>query len=212
MKNLMRGLRCAAAVTAVALGTGACSQLGNLGTIGDILGQVGGAGQSGASEVYGQVQYVDTQRQILQVSTQQGTGNVYFDNRTRVVYQDREYPVTALERGDEIGLRVQQDQRGNAYTDYIVVTRSVRDNGSSGTYPGGTTQGAYRTLEGRVNYIDYNRGQFEVQTQYSRVMVYLPYNPGAAAADRFRRLRQGDYVRIEGRLVSQDRFEVERFL
>jgi len=31
-------------------------------------------------------------------------------------------------------------------------------------------------------------------------------------ADRFNRLREGDYVRIEGRFVNQDRFELESFL
>src|SRR3712207_8834488 len=39
------------------------------------------------------------------------TGTVYFDDRTRVVYQQREYPVTSLEAGDYVSLRVQQDNR-----------------------------------------------------------------------------------------------------
>jgi hypothetical protein len=164
--------------------------------------------------VYGQVQYIDTQRQILQVTTQQGQqGNVYFDNRTRVVYQNQEYQVTSLERGDEIAMRIQQDQRGNAYTDYIQVTRSVQDAGGYGNTGGATSGSNYRTLEGRVSWIDYNRGQLEVQSQNGgRVVASLPYNTPSATADRFRRLRQGDYVRAEGQLVAQDRFEISRIL
>ncbi|HEU0054004.1 MAG TPA: hypothetical protein VFQ39_12550, partial [Longimicrobium sp.] len=145
-----RGLR-GAVVAGLAVAGAGCSQLG---TVGDILGGLGGVGGTGGnSEVYGQVQYVDTQRQVLQVTTQQGqTGNVYFDNRTRVVYQNQEYNVTALERGDEVAMRIQQANGGGAYTDYIQVTRSVQEAGGYGGTSGGST--SYRTLEGRVSWID----------------------------------------------------------
>lgn len=207
MKTILRAFR-GAAVAALALGGAGCAQLG---TVGDILGgTLGGMGGGTGNEVYGEVRYVDTQRQILQVTTQQGqTANVYFDSRTRVVYQNQQYNVTALERGDEVGMRVQQDTRGNAYTDYIQVTRSVQER--TGTVGGVGGQQGSRQLDGRVGWIDYNRGQFELQSQYGRVTVVLPYNPSSTTSDRFRRLRQGDYTRVEGRLVTQDRFELDRF-
>ena len=208
MKTILRAFR-GAAVAALALGGAGCAQLG---TVGDILGGMAGTGTGAGNEVYGEVRYVDTQRQTLQVTTTQGqTANVYFDNRTRVIYQNQEYQVTNLEPGDEVGMRLQQDQRGNVYTDYIMVTRSVQER-QGGTVGTGTQSGGYRQLEGRVGYIDYNRGQFEVQASNgARVQVVLPYNTAGATADRFRRLRQGDYVRLEGRLVAQNRLELERF-
>ena len=203
MTTLMRGARGAVLAAATLAATG-CSQLGTLGNVlGGVMNPNGG---SSGSEVYGEVQYVDTQRQQIQVRTQQGqTGSVYFDSRTRVVYQQQEYPVTALERGDEVGMRVQQTQQGAPYTDYIVVTRSVQERG------GGVSSSALQQAEGRVGWVDANRGQFQLLTSRN-VIVALPYNSRSTDVSRFRSLRQGDYVRVEGRLVSQDRLELERFL
>src|SRR4051794_12442259 len=135
MNGLMRGLRGAVLLGAGVAITG-CSQLG---TLGNVLGGVmqPGAG-SGSAQVAGTVRYVDTQRQMLQVTTTNGqTGNVYFDNRTQVVYQQQNYPVTALEQGDEVQMQLQQDQQGNYYTSYIQVVRSVRDSGGGKKKNGG---------------------------------------------------------------------------
>ena len=212
MTTMMRGVR-GVAVLAATLAAAGCSQLGGLEQVlGGVLNPQGGAGGSG--EVSAQVRYVDTQRQQIQVQAQNGqVGSVYFDQRTRVVYQNQEYPVTALEAGDEVRMRLQQDQRGTMYTDYIMVTRSVQDTGG---YGGNTSGGTYNTgvqaTEGRVGWVDYNRGQFELSTSRGRTVVTLPYNTAGYEADRFRRLRQGEYVRVQGRWVSQDRFELERFL
>src|SRR4051812_24976039 len=125
MNGLMRGLK-----GAVLLGAGvsitACSQLGGLGNVlGGVLGPAAG---SGNSTVQGTVRGIDTQRGLLQITTTNGqTGNVYFDNRTQVVYQQQQYPVTALEQGDQVQVQIQQDQQGNYYTNYILVTRSVQE-------------------------------------------------------------------------------------
>ena len=210
MKTFTRAVRGAAAGLALLAGAG-CSQLG---TVGDILGGVltpAGGGQGG--EVYGEIRAIDTQRQIVQIQTQQGqVGNVYFDNRTQVVYNQQRYSVTALERGDVVAMRIQQDQRGNAYTDYIQVTQSVQDRGGGygGGYPDNTGYGTTR-LEGNVGWVDTSRGQFELRTSRGTVTVVMPYSPSSGTLDRFRRLRGGDYVRVEGQLVSQNRFELSRF-
>jgi len=123
-----------------------------------------------------------------------------------VVYQQQEYPVTALERGDQVGMRIQQTQQGAAYTDYIIVTQSVQEAGGGGMGSSGLQQ-----AEGRVGWVDANRGQFELRASRS-VVVALPYNPSSTDVNRFRQLRQGDYVRVQGRLVAQDRLELERFM
>ena len=205
MKTIMRRVRALALAPALLAGAG-CSQLGGLSDVlGGVLSPTGGA-----SEVYGEVRGIDTQRQYIQIQTQNGqVGNVYFDNRTRVVYQNQEYPVTALERGDEIGLRVQQDQSGNAYTDYIQVTRSVQDRGgglgSGGVYDNGGA-GDYRTatVQGTVQWVDVNQGRFAVRTNNQTVTVQMPYSPSYSADQRFRRLRQGESVRARVRVDNNN--------
>jgi hypothetical protein len=219
MTGLMRGLRSAVVVAAAVAFTG-CSQLGALGGLGDVLGGVlgpqAGSGQ-GTGEVQGMVRAVDTQRQIIQVQTQNGqVGNVYFDQNTQVVYQNQQYPVTALEQGDQIGMRLQQTQNGQYYTSYIYVTRSVQEaNGGSnnGGYNNGgynNNTGGYTQLEGRVSWVDYNRGQFGLATNRGTLTVVMPYQTNASTTDRFRRLRNNDYVRVEGQLVSNSRLELSR--
>ncbi|HEU4454756.1 MAG TPA: hypothetical protein VFR81_16930, partial [Longimicrobium sp.] len=71
MKRTMRGVVALAAT----LATAGCSQLGS---VGDILGGVlGQQGQGGSGEVYGEVRGVDTQRQVIQIETNNGqVGNV----------------------------------------------------------------------------------------------------------------------------------------
>jgi len=219
MNGLMRGLK-----GAVLLGAGvAITGCSNLGTLGNVLGGVlGPSAGSGSGQVAGTVRYVDTQRQILQLTTQNGqTGNVYFDNRTQVVYQNQNYNVTALEQGDQVQLRLQQDNQGNYYTDYILVTRSVQDvNGTggsnNGTYNGGTYNGGsstgYTQLEGRVSWVDFQRGQFGLNsTNRGTVTVNMPYSANSTDANRFRNLRQGDYVRVEGQMVNNSTLQLDRF-
>jgi len=219
MNGLMRGLRGAVLLGAGVAITG-CSQLG---TLGNVLGGVMQPGVgSGNGQVAGTVRYVDTQRQMIQVTTQNGqTGNVYFDNRTQVVYQQQNYSATALEQGDEVQMQLQQDQQGNYYTSYIQVVRSVRDNGgynnSGGYNNGGYNNGGYNNnlvqAEGRVGWIDYQRGQFSLVTSGRTYTVMMPYNTNAADANQFRNLRQNSYVRVQGQLVSnnQNQLQLTRF-
>jgi len=212
MNGLMRGLRGAVLLGAGVAVTG-CSQLG---TLGNVLGGVMQPGVgSGSANVAGTVRYVDTQRQMIQVTTQQGqTGNVYFDNRTQVVYQQQNYSVTALEQGDEVQMQLQQDQQGNYYTSYIQVVRSVRDSGgynNTGGYNNGGYNNNLMQAEGRVGWVDYQRGQFQLVTSGRTYTVMMPYNSSAADANQFRNLRQNSYVRVQGQLVGNNQLQLTRF-
>jgi hypothetical protein len=212
MNGLMRGLR-----GAVLLGAGisisACSQLGGLGNVlGGVLQPSAGSG-SGTGSASGTVRYVDTQRGQLQLTTSSGqTGTVYFDNRTQVVYQQQQYPVTALEQGDQVQLQLQQDQQGNYYTPYILVTRSVQES-NGGYNTGGYNNGSSALVqaEGRVTWIDYQNGQFGVDSNRGTLTVRMPYNASASAANYFRNLRQGSSVRLEGQMVSNGQLQLTRF-
>jgi hypothetical protein len=221
MNGLMRGLRGVVLLGAGVAITG-CSQLGGLGSLGNVLGGVLSPNSgSGSGEVYGMVRGVDTQRQIIQIQTQNGqVGNVYFDQNTQVVYQNQRYPVTALEQGDQIGLRIQQGQNGQYYTDYITVTQSVQNNnggynnntgGYNNNTGGGYNNSGFTQAEGRVTFVDYQRGQFGLNTNRGTLTVTMPYQASATDANRFRNLRQNDYVRVEGQLVGSGRLELSRF-
>lgn len=209
MNGLMRGLRGAVLLGAGVAITG-CSQLGGLeNVLGGVLGPNAG---SGSGQVAGTVRYVDTQRQTIQITTQNGqTGNVFFDNRTQVVYQQQNYPVTALEQGDEVQLQLQQDQQGNYYTSYVLVTRSVTNN-TGGYNNGGANNTANQVqVEGRVGWIDTQRGQFSLVTNRGTYTVVMPYNTAASDANQFRGLRQNSYVRVQGQLVSNNQLQLTRF-
>jgi hypothetical protein len=200
----------AAAFTAVALSGCAGTNLGALGDIlGGAMGGTGGAGQQG--QVVVEVQGVDARQQVIAVRTQEGQqGNVHFDQNTVVTYQNQQYPVTALERGDVVAMQVQQTQQGTPYVSRIDVQQSVQER--TGQTSGGTTGGQSQQLYGRVGQIDVGRGMFQLQTQQGTYVVEMPYNPGAANDDYFRRLRQGDTVRLEGTVVGNGRVQLYRFL
>ena len=214
MNGLMRGLR-GAVVLGAGLAITGCSQIGTLGNVlGGVLQPSAG---SGSGQVAGTVRYVDTQRQMLQVTTSNGqTGNVYFDNRTQVVYQQQSYPVTSLEQGDEVQLQLQQDQQGNYYTNYILVTRSVTNNGGYNSNAGGYNTGGYNNgglvqTEGRVGWIDYQRGQFQLITSGRTYTVMMSNNVAASDVNRFRSLRQNAYIRVQGQVVGTNQLQLTRF-
>src|SRR2546423_15582416 len=119
-----RGARSVAAVLLFGA-LSACSQAGALGSVlGSVLGGgMGGGGQG--SQVSGYVQGVDTRSQQLYLQQPGGqTVTLVFDNNTQVVYNNQRYPVTSLERGDEVTARVQSSNNGAYYTDLVQVDRS----------------------------------------------------------------------------------------
>jgi hypothetical protein len=193
----------------------------NLGQIGEILGGamggMGGQGQGQNGQVLAEVTNVDTRQQVIQLRTQQGqTGNVMFDQNTTLTYQNQQYPITALERGDVAYFQLQQTQQGATYAARIDVQQSVQErNGQqTGTSNGGTYGGQQQMMQlaGTVGRIDYNQGWFELRTQQGTATVTLPYGAGDATTDYFRRLRTGQNVRLEGTNLGNGRVELYRFM
>jgi len=192
-------------LTAVAATAGCAGN--TLGTLGEVLEAVLAPPAAGAQDrVSVEIRALDTRQQLIQVATQEGqTGNVRYDANTVVVYQNQQYPVTALERGDLAVMQLQEMQ-GALYTPRIDVQQSARDRAGAGG-AGNVVQ-----LAGRVAQIDQNAGVFVLQTQQGNVTVALPRAAPQATVDYFRRLRNGDTVRLEAIPVSQTRVEIHRFL
>jgi hypothetical protein len=106
---------------------------GTLGDIGNII--LGSPSPSQSSDVRGTVTAIDTSaRRIdlnvsyvnnLRPSSSDRTGSIYYDNNTRVEYNNSTYAVTDLERGDEISV-VGVNDNGRYLAQTITVTRNVR--------------------------------------------------------------------------------------
>jgi hypothetical protein len=106
---------------------------GTLGDIGNII--LGSPSTSQSSDVTGTVTAIDTNaRRIdmnvsyvnnLRPSSSDRTGSIYYDNNTKVVYNNSTYAVTDLERGDEISV-VGVNDNGRYLAQTITVTRNVR--------------------------------------------------------------------------------------
>lgn len=219
MSMLQLGRRMAAC--ALALSTAACAG-GGLGTLGDILAAgTGGGGQQQGGQggvVTVEVQSVDQQRQIINVATQQGQrGALRYDQRTQVVYQNQQYPVTALERGDVADMEIQQVSQNEYYVGRIQVRQSVqeRTGQASPNSPGsvgGTTTGQAQVFSGTVAQVDHTRNAFVLEIRQGvQATAYVPSGAARATSDEFHRLRVGDFVRFEGRAVNNSQLEVLRF-
>ena len=203
MRVLRRSITSAAALALAALG--ACA---NAGAIGDVLGGVLGGGAPQSGQVAGTIAGVNTQSQQIGLTTTDGqTVGLLFDRNTKVVYQNQLYPVTALEQGDQVVMRVQTTQDGGYYTDSVFVTRSVTGGGSS---TGGSAN--VQALQGTVRQIDRTNGLFALETGNGVMLtVSLPYNVSRADANRFTNLRTGEHVRIYGVYLNNSRVELRQF-
>lgn len=208
MGEFRRMLR-TALVGAALMPAAGCAGMG-MGPLGDILGTTGGSD----GDLVGEVRYVDQRAQQIELRTREDrVARVRYDRETRVVYREQEYPVDALEAGDLVSVRV-RNERGEPYAAAIHVQESVqerrgRDADDYGY--GDEVDGRLQRVEGRVSAVDERRGLFQVETRDDELTVSLPYRPDRGVEERFRRLRRGDVVRLEGRFLSPRRFELERF-
>jgi len=206
MNTMQDTLRRAAGVASMLMLATACSQLG---TLGSVLG--GGASPQGG-QVSGTVQGVDTRNQQIVVQQQNGQSlALQFDAQTQVTYQNRNYAVTNLERGDRVTARIQATNNGGYYTDLVQVDESV--SGSGGTvYGSNGSSGNVQTLQGTVRQVDRANGWFTLDVGNSNtITVSLPYNPSQNDVNRFQNLRPGEAVRLYGVFLNNNRVELRRF-
>jgi len=144
--------------------------------IGDILGGVlGGGGTQGGNYPSGQsqsiratVDSVDTRGQRIELSYVNGRNSratIYYDSRTRVVYQNGNYSPSDLERGDEVDIRLYNSGNNQAVADTITVTRSVSQSGGS-NYPNNYPNNQSSDIEGTIDYVDDRSGRIELTNAY----------------------------------------------
>jgi hypothetical protein len=105
---------------------------GGMGDLGDII--LGSPSTTQSSDVQGYVDSIDTRNQRIDLDVQyinnlrqSGTnqqGSIYYDSRTRVVFEGRDYRVEDLERGDQISVRGSNND-GRYVAETIEVLRDV---------------------------------------------------------------------------------------
>jgi hypothetical protein len=196
--------RCAR-IGAMTLLVGALGACANTGGLGGILGSV--LGGNSQSQISGTVRGVDTRSQLISIQQSNGrTATVTYDNQTQVVYQNRNYPITALQYGDQVTARIQNTSNNANYTDLIQVDQSV----SSNTGTTGTSNA--QSLQGTVRQVDTRNGLFTIDAGGNVTLtVTMPYRPSNADQNRFQNLRSGDYVRFYGVFVNNTRVELRQF-
>jgi hypothetical protein len=187
---------------------------GGAGGLGEVLGSVlgGGQGQAQGNQVAGTIAGVDTRNQQIGIQQQGGNGQavgVRYDDKTRVIYQGQNYPVTALEAGDQVVARILDAGNGGYYTDSVHVTQSVTTTG--GTSPGSGGSNTVQTIQGVVRQIDRTNGLFSLEVQGGTVTVSMPYNPRRDDVTRFQNLRAGETVRFAGVVLNNTRVELRQF-
>jgi exosome complex RNA-binding protein Csl4 len=199
MTSQLTAIGRAAAVCLLAATT-ACGSLGN------VLGGVLGSPQSdqGQGQVSGRIAGVDQRTQQIAIQASNGqTVTLLYDNQTAVVYQNQNYPVTALERGDQVTARVQSTNGGEYYTDLVQVDQSVSSTGGA--------SGNVQSFQGTVGQIDQSNGAFRLDGSSASLVVTLPYNVRQSDLNTFRQLRVGDRVRLYGVILNNSRVELRQF-
>jgi hypothetical protein len=204
------------AISALLLLT-ACGSVG--GDLGDILG--GGGSTAASNELRGTVDYVDTRDGFIllnnvtsyQTRLADGTtGNsarVYYDSRTPVEFNGRQYSPADLERGDEVSALV-TESGGRLMADRLTVIRDV--SGSGGTYGGGTYNSNVR---GTVRYIDTSRRTIELDRGYSSSTTIIEYDTNTPVmfngrSYRASDLERGDEISVQARDIGGGRLVADR--
>jgi hypothetical protein len=188
----------------VLLSTAGCVGMGG-GSLEEILAGMGGFGGG----VRGEVDWVDTRRQEIELRASFGQRTrLQYDSRTQVSYRGQRYSVRSLQTGDRIAAQVERSRQGESYARQIEVEERARDDGRDG----GSGQVGSARFDGEVGWVDTERGRFQLRSSRGTYTVSLPYDASRSMVDRFRRLRAGDDVRIQGELLGNGRIELERFL
>lgn len=166
-------------------------------------------------EIRAEVLQVEPSRREILVQRDDGRKETLtYDNvSTKVIYHGREYSVENLEAGDVIAFQTRP--RTSNHVDTIRVQEPVQARAGSSIARGSPQSPPPRAevIEGTVERIDYDRGVFDLRPRVGRtVTVALRYNARTADVETFRRLRRGDYVRLEGEFLNPDSFQLLAFL
>jgi hypothetical protein len=165
----------------------------------------------GQDDVIGEVERVDLSgRRIFLRPNKSDRRVIALSADAQVLDRGREYPVARLKPGDVVAMQIMRDSRGESYADLI----RIQENSMSqrrGDVPSSAPR--IETLAGTVESINRRDNSFELDDRSGPpVSVLLSEYVRDSDRDRFRNLRAGAHVRIEGKFTAPDRFEMLSFL
>jgi hypothetical protein len=166
----------------------------------------------GQLDVVGLVERVDLDARQLYVRPNSGPRRVVvYSRNAQVFYRGREYPVTRVVPGDVVAMQIKPDSRGEPYVDLIrIQEEAVSDRGRREDF---TTARRIERLAGTVESINRRNDSFELNNRPGQIIsVDLSEYVRDSDKERFQTLRTGDRVRIEGKYLGSDRFEMLSFL
>jgi hypothetical protein len=151
-------------------------------------------------EFIGMVEELDHSRRELYLRTQGGQSQIVtYTNRTRVIASVEEIPGSNLGIGDIIEVRMHGTADGRAVADSI----RVRERGEIRN----------TILQGTVERVLKDRRVIELRNSSDvLITVYLPQDSPEIVEDEFSQLRSGDFVRLQGTFLGENRFELTRVL
>jgi hypothetical protein len=165
----------------------------------------------GEPDVIGSVERVDTSAHRLYLRSNGGERRtITFSNDAQVFYRGREYPITRIMPGDVIAVQIKRDPRGESYVDLIRIQEEARTD--RGLREEATAPPRIETLSGTVQSVNRRDNSFELDNRPNPLIVALSDTVRDSDRERFQTLRSGDHVRIEGKFIGRDRFEMLSFL
>lgn len=179
----------------------------------------GAPGQYGANQLVGTVQGVDmNSRRVMLATEGYGYGggqrvDLYFDQRTQLVYQGRTHPVEGLEAGDRVRVDAVQSN-GRLWARTIEVVENVHDGYGGGYQDDGGYGIQGGDLRGTIGYIDTRARVIEIDRAgsgggYGGNRMRVRYDERTVVeyqGQRYRpeSLERGDVVRIQARQSGND--------
>lgn len=229
IQTAQRWLGRAALIGAVAAGAGCATLAAAADDL--MIDPVGSVyGDRRAATLHGEVRSVDTRQGRLQLREDRGRNQtVRYNNRTRVVYGQRSYPVSALERGDRVRVRVVYDRDGRAFAERVDVYERDRardrdrdrasdtrgrasENRGRGVGNRGAAAGRVSRVDGTVSWVDTRGYSFALAPRQGRPLaVQVPRDLSRNDRARFERLRRGSRVSVELRPIGRDQYLLVRF-
>jgi len=166
----------------------------------------------GEPDMVGSVERVDVAAHRLYLRSKSGErSSVAFSDDAQVFDRGREFPITRLAGGDIVAMHIKRDIRGESYVDLIRLQEVARTERGlrEETMPAPNIE----TLSGTVQRVNRPEESFDLENTLNKtVSVALSDYVRDSDRERFQKLRSGDHVRIEGRFIGRDRFEMLSFL
>jgi len=165
----------------------------------------------GQPDLVGTVDRVDTAARRIDLRLSGGERrSIGYSADAQVLERGREYPITRLAPGDRVAAQVRQNERGDSYANLIRIQENApRRNPERASVPAPKIQ----TLSGTVGIVNRRDNYFELNSKPGET-VSVALSPYVRDSDRnrFSALHSGDQVRVEGKFINRDRFEMLSFL